>query len=302
MARHSRARVLACSLALASGACSGRVVSDGDPFEETGGGAGKKSGKGGRTGQGGSAGTSGDGGTSGSAGTGTGGSSGDPAVAGVLPVTRSARLTHAQYAAAMLELFGIADSPSETFAPDASNGFEFDNRLDLRVDARLGPQYRTAAETVAARVVSDTALFERQVTCDTAGAGCSDEFISSFGRRAVRRPLTADETTRFGALFGQGVTLVASGDAFRDGVRLVVEYVLQSPKFLYRNELGTETDAEGLIGLDDWEVASRLAFFLWNSIPDAALLDAAERGELGSEDAVRAAVSGDRKSTRLNSS
>jgi hypothetical protein len=73
-------------------------------------------------------------------------------------------------------------------------------------------------------------------------------------------------------------------------LRLVVEMVLQSPKFLYRNELGTDTNSEGLIALDDWEIASRLAAFVWNSIPDAALLDAAARGELHSEDDVRAAV------------
>jgi hypothetical protein len=283
--------VVACWLAVASAACTGRIVGDGDEFGEDGGRGGSKSGRGGKSGKGGqsgSAGVSGNGGTSGSPG--TGGSSGDPAVAGVLPVTRSARLTHAQYEAAMLELFGIEDSPSASFAPDATNGFEFDNRLDLRVDARLGPQYRTAAETLAARVAGDEALLGRIVPCEAAASGCSDEFIASFGRRAFRRPLSADETERLRALFAQGPTLVASGDAFRDGVRLVVEAVLQSPKFLYRNELGEETNAEGLIALDDWEVASRLAFFLWNSIPDAALLDAAERGELGSEDAVRAAV------------
>jgi hypothetical protein len=288
MAKRSFARVFACWLGLTSAACIAQLPDD-SPEARNGDSGGGKGGKGGKGGQSGDGGSSGSAGTSGSSGSGAGGS--DPAVAGVLPVTRTARLTHAQFDAAMLELFGITDSASATFAPDASNGFEFDNRLDLRVDARLGPQYRTAAETVAARVAGDTALFERLVTCETSDAGCSDEFIASFGRRAFRRPLTADETMRLGALFGQGASLVASGDAFRDGVRLVVEYVLQSPKFLYRNELGTETDAEGLIALDDWEVASRLAFFLWNSIPDAALLDAAERGELGSEDDVEAAVS-----------
>jgi hypothetical protein len=101
----------------------------------------------------------------------------------------------------------------------------------------------------------------------------------------------SDEISRLGGLFARGPELVASGDAFADGVRLVVEAVLQSPKFLYRNELGAETNGDGLIVLDDWEIASRLAFFLWNSIPDAALLDAAERGELSSEDDVGAAVS-----------
>jgi hypothetical protein len=281
--------VLAIGLAFASVACSAEINGNINPDDDrrsrrSRGGSRGTTDQGGTAGTGGNAGTSGDAGTSGSAG------SGDPAVAGVLPVTRSARLTHAQYDAAVLELFGIAESLSATFAPDATNGFEFDNRLDLRVDARLGPQYRTAAETVAARVAGDAAILARIVPCDAADAGCPGEFVQAFGRRAFRRPLTADETTRLSALFAQGATLVASGDAFRDGVRLVVEYALQSPKFLYRNELGTETNAEGLITLDDWEMASRLSFFLWNSIPDAALLDAVEGGELASEDGVGVAV------------
>jgi hypothetical protein len=282
--------VFAIGLALASVACSGDISGNVKPDEGFGAGS-SRGGRRGKTDQGGSAGTGGSTGTSGDAGTsGSSGSGGDPPVAGVLPVTRSARLTHAQFDAAVLELFGIADSPSATFAPDATNGFEFDNRLDLRVDARLGPQYRTAAETIAARVASDAAILGRIVPCDMADSGCAAEFVSSFGRRAFRRPLTTDEATRLNALFAQGPALVASGDAFRDGVRLVVEYVLQSPKFLYRNELGTETNAEGLIAVDDWEMASRLSFFLWNSIPDAALLDAAEGGELATEDGVTAAV------------
>jgi hypothetical protein len=286
MALGTRARALACAVALAATACTGHIESSGEDAAENGGrGArGGKGGKGGTSG-GGTAGSGGTGGTSGS-----GGTAGEPAVAGVLPVTRSARLTHSQYQAALLELFGIEDSPSASFAPDATSGFEFENRLDLHVDARLGPQYRSAAETVATRVASDSAILTRIVPCTMADAACPAEFVTSFGRRAFRRPLTDDESTRLTALFARGPELVASGDAFRDGVRLVVEYVLQSPKFLYRSELGAETNAEGLIALDGWEIASRLAFFLWNSIPDAALLDAAESGELASEDGVRTAV------------
>ena len=290
MARRSWSRVLVCSLALVGAACSGHIDGDGGEADAAGssGRGGRNGGKGGTSGKGGSSGSTTTGGSSGS--TGTGGSADDPAVAGVVPVTRSARLTHAQYQAALLELFGITDSPSASFAPDAANGFEFDNRLDLRVDARLGPQYRAAAEDIAARVASDATLRSRIVPCEATAGDCASDFIASFGRRAYRRPLTDEEKTRLGALFAQGATLVASGNAFNDGVRLVVEAVLQSPKFLYRNELGDETNSDGLIALDDWEIASRLAFFLWNSIPDAALLDAAENGELSGEAGVRAAV------------
>ena len=66
-------------------------------------------------------------------------------------MTRVARLTHDQYNATVQDLFGITDTPADAFAPDALNGFGFDTSIDLRVDARLGPQYRTAAEALAER-------------------------------------------------------------------------------------------------------------------------------------------------------
>ena len=240
---------------------------------------GGNAGRGGAGGQGAVAGNAGS--TSGAAGTGT-------SIAGVLPVTRVARLTHTQYQNAVDELFGVSDDSASAFAPDALNGFAFDTTLDLRVDARLGPQYRAAAEALAARAVTDDAVFERIVPCDD--ASCSEEFIATFGERVFRRPLTSVETERFGALFAAGETLVASGDAFRDGVRLVVEAMLQTPDFLYRTELGASAGSDGLITLDAWELASRLSFFLWNSIPDAALLADARSGALSTPAGLETAI------------
>lgn len=206
-------------------------------------------------------------------------------------VTRVARLTHDQYDATVQDLLGITDSPAQAFAPDALNGFDFDTSVDFEVDARLGPQYRTAAESLAERVVSDDAVFARVVPCTSGAAGCSDEFIQSFGQRVFRRPLTATELTGFAALFAEGPELVASGDAFRDGVRLVVEAMLQSPQFLYRTELSDQVGDNGLIQLSSWEVASRLSYFLLGSMPNQDLFDRAGRGELTDAASVVAAVS-----------
>jgi hypothetical protein len=204
--------------------------------------------------------------------------------------TRVARLTHAQYEATVQDLLGITNTPATTFAPDALNGFRFDTSIDFRVDARLGPQYRAAAEELAELAVTDAAVFDRVVPCAATDAGCSAEFVQAFGQRAFRRPLNAEELARFGALFGRGAELVASGDAFRDGVRLVVEAMLQSPQFLYRAELGDAVGADGLIALDAWEVASRLSYFIYDSMPDDELFAQAGRGELGSVDQVAAAI------------
>ena len=121
--------------------------------------------------------------------------------AGSNPNTRLVRLSHAQYANTLRELLGIDDTPETGFAPDALNGFKFDTSNDLRVDPRLGPQYRSAAEQLAARVVSDQEMFERIVPCEPDAEGCASDFIEAFGARAFRRPLASAESSRFQALF-----------------------------------------------------------------------------------------------------
>ena len=242
----------------------------------------------------GSGGVAASGGTAGSAASPGGGSGGsgatDPGTRGVAASTRLARLTHRQYANTVRDLFGVTEDATSGFAPDALNGFAFDTSVDLHVDARLGPQYRESAEGLAERAVSDTALFERVVGCAASDTACADSFIRNFGLRAFRRPLVDAEVVRFRALFDQGATLVASGDAFRDGVRVVVEAMLQSPQFLYRTELGSAADSNELIALGGYEVASRLSYLIWDSMPDAALFELAAAGALGTPEAVKAAA------------
>lgn len=248
---------------------------------------------------GGSAAGSGGAGTPGTAGqpstTATGGSSGGsapmrPPPSSSTALTRVARLTHEQYQNTASALLGISDTPADEFAPDALNGFAFDSSVDYLVDARLGPQYRAAAEALAELAVTQDAVFARLVSCDPAAASCAGEFIASFGERAFRRPLNPAEVGRFSALFARGTELVGSGDAFRDGVRLVVEAALQSPQFLYRTELSSATNANGQVTLDAWEIASRLSYLAWNSMPDAELFTLSRSGALSDEVLVESAV------------
>ncbi len=97
---------------------------------------------------------------------------------------------------------------------------------------------------------------------------------SGAGSSAARASTTEEQ--KYQALFTSGPSLVASGDAFADGVRMVIGAMLQSPNFVYRSELGT--DGAPLSG---YEMASKLSFLLRNTTPDDALLDAAAAGELG---------------------
>jgi len=118
-----------------------------------------------------------------------------------------------------------------------------------------------------------------------ANDACTVGFIKRFGRLAFRRPLSTEETTRYATV------ATSAAQALNDpyaGARWAASAILQSPKFLYRTELGEATaarpDARQLTSI---EIASRLSFFLWNGPPDDALLTAAEAGQLVSVDGIR---------------
>lgn len=225
-------------------------------------------------------------------GEGEGGQSSSPGEPGP-PTTDSqvVRLSHTQYANTLRDLLGVEETPETNFVPDALNGFNFDTSNDLRVDPRLGPQYRGAAEELAARAVNDEVVFARVVPCNEAEPSCADDFIDSFGERAFRRPLSEDERARFRTLFDLGEELGDLGDPFRDGVQLVVEAMLQAPQFIYRAELSEAAALDGRARLDPWEVASRLSYFIYDSMPDDQLFARARAGELGSAEEIAAEVS-----------
>jgi hypothetical protein len=210
--------------------------------------------------------------------------------AAVAADTRLARLSHNQYQHTVQDLLGVHDSLGLTFAPDASNGFGFDTSTAYRVDPRLGPQYRAMAESLAARVAGDAGIVARLVPCATNTPVCRDRFLVSFGERAFRRPLSRDDLESFRAVFEAGAARYRGDDAFRDGVRASLEVMLQAPEFLYRTEASRTVDSMGRVWLDDFEVASRLSYFLFDSMPDEPLFAAARAGQLRTPDQVEAAA------------
>ncbi|MEY4545064.1 MAG: hypothetical protein RL685_1259 [Pseudomonadota bacterium] len=204
--------------------------------------------------------------------------------------TRLVRLSQAQYDNTVQDLLGDPDAAQRSFAPDALNGFKFDTSNDLRVDARLGPEYRFSAEAVAERAVTESAIYGRLVSCNSADSDCKSQFISSFGERAFRRPLSDAEVTRFRTLFDLGAEMGEGNDSFREGVQLVVEAILQSPQFLYRAAVSQGQVQGGRMVLDDWEMASRLSYFLYDSMPDATLFERARAGQLHTEEQIESQV------------
>jgi hypothetical protein len=196
---------------------------------------------------------------------------------------RLVRLSHRQYDNTVRDLLQLpADaSPSSEFLDDPPvKGFD-NNAAALVVKDRLGRDYRRAAESLAEQSAAPDKL-PTLLSCQPEGDGsaCAGQFIVQFGRRAFRRPLTPAETTLFQALYTQGAGLYETGTPFEQGLRFVIEAMLQSPHFLYRIELSDSIESGVRIPLTGHEVATRLSFLLWNSAPDPALLDAADQGLL----------------------
>lgn len=149
--------------------------------------------------------------------------------------------------------------------------FAFKSNISSSVDFVGARGYLDFAEaTVAGADLS---------VCATATAECSAWLFDDVGRRLFRRTLGEDERARYQALFDAGVVEAGAPE----GARWVLEAMLQSPTFLYLDEV---VDADGY--LDGVSMASRLAFTIWGSAPDAELLAKAEAGELASPDQIRA--------------
>jgi len=104
--------------------------------------------------------------------------------------------------------------------------------------------------------------------------------IENFTRRAYRRPVSADEVERLLRLFRMAQE---DGAPFEVGIQLALQAVLVSPHFLFRVEMDKPPAAYGAYALNDYELASRLSYFLWSSMPDDELFEQARRGTLRQE-------------------
>lgn len=207
---------------------------------------------------------------------------------GVAGASRIPRLSYLEYDRSVSALLRTNVTPSALFPAEQPNLGPFDSGASRTFNERLLQEVALAAELLAAETVADETRYPSFVGCSPSAADCRDTFLQSFGRRAYRRPLNDAEFERFRTLFDRGAELVASGDAFRDGVQLVVEATLQSAKFLYRVERGSGASDEGGPLLDDFELATRLSFLFWGEGPDDALLDAARDGRLSTPDGLAA--------------
>ncbi len=202
--------------------------------------------------------------------------------------SRVPRLSHVQWENATRDLLRLdaRTGRAARFIPDALSGAFDNDGAALSVDQTLWSDYQRAAEAIAEEIAADPAALARLAPATGTPTERLAAFVRDFGQRAYRRPLTTPETTRLAALAARGAELHPTLDPFVGGARLVIEATLQSPHFLYRPELAT--GAGEALALGPYELASRLSFALWNSIPDDALLASAARGGLATTEGVRA--------------
>jgi hypothetical protein len=199
------------------------------------------------------------------------------------------RLTRFEYNRTVRDLLGDTSNPADVLPPEEEVAGFNNQAAALTSSDLLIEQYMKVAEDVSARAVLDVdALLP---DCDPGLDGsdtCALSFIQDFGSRAFRRPLLQTEVERLKSVFDWAVNDPDLG-RFEDGIQLVIEAALQSPSFLYRPELGAETPIEGdVVPFTSWEMATKLSYMLWNTMPDDALFAAAEADELQTKEQIAA--------------
>lgn len=209
---------------------------------------------------------------------GTGGSDPSSCVPGVPESSQIPRLKNREYDNIVRDLLGVTDLAGANGEPPSSL---------LNTDS-LGPMnnymwqaYLTAAEMIASEVMSGPNR-SKFIACDPATPGCLTDTITTFGRRAFRRPLTSEEVARFEAL----------GDTDPPGTAEEVAETtllafLVSPSFLQINELSEEKEGDHF-KLTGHEVATRLSLMIWGSIPDDELNQAADDDALATKEQILA--------------
>jgi len=204
--------------------------------------------------------------------------------AGILPPARVFepeparlhRLTRIQYLNTLRDLLGDElELPTDLEVDTPIYGFNSIGASSLTIAPRTAEQFEQAAYDMARRVMSSTLARASILTCEPRldNSDCARDFISVFGLRAWRRPLSSDEIDRWISVYENTSRVFANANK---AIEFVLAGLLQSPYVLFRVELGSAPEnAEGHRPYSAYEMASRLSYLIWQSTPDATLLQAA---------------------------
>lgn len=182
------------------------------------------------------------------------------------------RLSETEYHNTIRDLFeGIPYDETELVPALTANGFENFVANTRAVSDRDVEAFNVTVDSVAARASTDSAFLARHGCDDPSDQGaCIDSFVRQFGLRAFRRPLTSDEVGVYRTLIQETTATID----FAAGIETMIASMLMSPELLYRVEQRGQDQAS------PYEVASRLSYLLWQSMPDDALFAAAAEDEL----------------------
>ena len=201
------------------------------------------------------------------------------------------RLTKAEYGNTLHDLFGVAPSIADGL-PDEVSGEGYLNSLSpLQLE-----QYLTIADRVLERIVApeDTPptevqkrLFGESAAPETGSLEAAREVARSLARKAYRRPPTEAELDVLVEAFELGIQ---NGLGYDQSLHLMLKAVLVSPQFLFITPAGELESSTGIVPLDDYQLAARVSYFLWATMPDGELTALAESGTLHEPEILEAQV------------
>jgi len=185
------------------------------------------------------------------------------------------RLSRLEYNNTVRDLFGVTNRPADKFPADGAGGGGFDNNADtLFIPPILLEKYLAAAEEVIEQAPAER-LFLFKPGPLTSKRGAAARTLEHFTMRAFRRPLEPEERRGLLHRYDQAVR---TGKSHEEAIKQVLRGILISPNFLFRAE--AERAADKPYPITDYELASRLAYFFWSSMPDEELFRVAARGRL----------------------
>lgn len=273
-------RLLALTAGFLVLGCTGSV--DGSGSRGAGGSMSVETGGSGGSGPGGSGGS----GTGGAGGSGAGGTGPMVLPPGAVSVGISPlrRLTSEQYRNTVRDLLLMKDAKDVVGTGDLPTDGSISERFSANtvggVQGVDAIKYAEIADKLATKAVID---LQALLPCQASGGeACATQFIQSFGKRAFRRPLQQPEVARMQKVFTAG----AAGGQFANGIKLVIQAFLQSPKFLYLVEPVPADAAGKILAVDNYAMATRLSYFFLNSMPDNELFRAADAGQLATAEGV----------------
>jgi hypothetical protein len=195
------------------------------------------------------------------------------------------RLTATQYRNAVKDVFSLPSIPEIDLPPDGLATFASVGASQVVTNTDHTRRYAVAARQIVAAALEAKNILSACKPTKNSDA-CIDDVMRRNATLLWRRPVSASELTAYRDI----VTAVGtSPEALQKGLHRATAALLESPEFLYQPYFGQDANG-GFRRLTDLELASRLSLFLWNSIPDEALLAAAKAGQLSTEEGYLAQV------------